>query len=83
MADVDETAKGIEGKVECHFCADTDLTDDHYCKGCKVYVCDGCNEVQQLTTAHDPSDHLHDDEGEIDFDDDDDDDFLDDDVNED
>lgn len=45
----------------CHFCPKPG-TDDNFCHGCKVYVCDDCGVNLGLMGRHAPEDHLESDE---------------------
>lgn len=41
----------------CHFCAKR-VTEDDYCYGCKVFVCETCEQAGDLITGpHDPKLH--------------------------
>ncbi len=50
----------------CFHCQEQCNGVDDYCYGCKVLICPDCSKNEGLMGAHDPDDHLDDDNQEED-----------------
>lgn len=46
-------------KPKCHFCP-KEVTEEHLCYGCKVYICEECDLNYNLMGAHEPHRHKED-----------------------
>jgi len=46
-------------EARCHFCGSPDVTDEDYCYGCGVYICQACSFEEDEIPAgrHKPEDH--------------------------
>lgn len=40
----------------CHGCDET-VTEDRFCQGCGVFVCEACDKAKYVTWEHEPEDH--------------------------